>query len=101
MTIVMSRPIRCEVSRFAAVPNGPEEELSPLRTPETALLLGGSRGYIAAAYPERFLQMLKSYAAAIILLCAGALVGAVDPALAQDRRVPASGAEVRLSYAPI
>src|ERR1700737_1296315 len=45
--------------------------------------------------------MLKSLASAIILLCAGALAGAVDPAAAQDRRVPASSAELRLSYAPI
>src|SRR5437868_5903645 len=45
--------------------------------------------------------MFKFYAAAIILLCAGALACPVDSALAQDRRVPTSGAEVRLSYAPI
>jgi Do/DeqQ family serine protease len=45
--------------------------------------------------------MFKSFAAATMLLCAGALAGTVDPAVAQDRRVPSSGAEVRLSYAPI
>src|SRR5437868_13124976 len=45
--------------------------------------------------------MFKFYAAAIILLCAGALACPVDSALAQDRRVPSSPAELRLSYAPI
>src|SRR6186713_1706788 len=45
--------------------------------------------------------MLKSFAATI-LLCVGSLAaGAVDHAAAQDRRVPSSGAELRLSYAPI
>src|SRR5689334_18082891 len=45
--------------------------------------------------------MLKSFAATI-LLCVGSLAaGAIDGAAAQDRRVPASGAELRLSYAPI
>jgi Do/DeqQ family serine protease len=38
---------------------------------------------------------------AIILLSVGALAGAVDHAAGQDRRVPTSSAEVRLSYAPI
>src|SRR4030095_2478072 len=43
--------------------------------------------------------MLKSFAT--ILLCVGYLAaGAVDHAAAQDRRVPSSGAELRLSYAP-
>jgi Do/DeqQ family serine protease len=42
--------------------------------------------------------MLKSLAAATILLCVGALAG---NAAAQDRRLPASAAELRLSYAPI
>src|SRR5450755_731629 len=45
--------------------------------------------------------MLKSLAAATILLCVGALGGTADQATAQDRRVPSSGTEVRLSYAPI
>jgi len=45
--------------------------------------------------------MLKSIAAATILLCVWALAGVVDPAAAQDRRLPSSQAELRLSYAPI
>src|ERR1700682_4369384 len=45
--------------------------------------------------------MLKSFAAATILLCVVAMAGAVDQAAAQDRRVPASPAEIKLSYAPI
>jgi Do/DeqQ family serine protease len=45
--------------------------------------------------------MLKSLAAATILLCVGVLAGTVDQATAQDRRLPASAAELRLSYAPI
>jgi Do/DeqQ family serine protease len=45
--------------------------------------------------------MLKYFAAATTLLCVGALAGAVDHAAGQDRRVPASPAEVKLSYAPI
>src|SRR5881397_2295291 len=44
--------------------------------------------------------MLKSLVA-ITLLGVVALAGAVDRAAAQDRRVPASAADVRLSYAPI
>src|SRR5260221_9316768 len=45
--------------------------------------------------------MQKSFAVATILLCVGALEGAVDYAAGQDRRVPASPAELKLSYAPI
>jgi Do/DeqQ family serine protease len=45
--------------------------------------------------------MLKSFAAATILLCVWALAGAADQAAAQERRLPASQAELRLSYAPI
>src|ERR1700704_740602 len=45
--------------------------------------------------------MLKSFATAAILVCVGTLAGSVDRASAQDRRVPASAAELRLSYAPI
>src|ERR1700710_2619981 len=45
--------------------------------------------------------MLRSVTAATILLCVGALAGAVDDAGPQDRRVPASPTELRLSYAPI
>jgi len=45
--------------------------------------------------------MLKTCTAATILLCVGALAGTVHHAAAQDRRVPASPAELRLSYAPI
>src|SRR5438094_5309269 len=44
--------------------------------------------------------MLKSLVA-ISLLSLVAAAGAATPALAQDRRVPASAAELRLSYAPI
>src|SRR5881397_1331714 len=44
--------------------------------------------------------MLKSLVA-ITLLGVVALAGAVDRAAAQDRRVPASAADVRLSYAPV
>src|SRR3977135_1098338 len=45
--------------------------------------------------------MLKYFAAATFLLCAGALAGAVDDAAGQDRRVPGSPTELKLSYAPI
>jgi Do/DeqQ family serine protease len=45
--------------------------------------------------------MPKSRTAATILLCLGALAGTVHQATAQDRRVPTSPAELRLSYAPI
>src|ERR1700736_6106711 len=45
--------------------------------------------------------MLKSFAAATILLCVVAMAGTVDNAAGQERRVPASPAEVKLSYAPI
>jgi Do/DeqQ family serine protease len=45
--------------------------------------------------------MLKSLAVATVLLCLGALAGSIDEASAQDRRVPASAAEIRLSYGPI
>jgi Do/DeqQ family serine protease len=45
--------------------------------------------------------MLRFRNAATILLCLGALAGTVHKAAAQDRRVPASPAELRLSYAPI
>src|ERR1700710_1833961 len=45
--------------------------------------------------------MLRSVTAATILLCVGALAGAVDDAAGQDRRLPVSPSELRLSYAPI
>src|SRR6266566_4861953 len=45
--------------------------------------------------------MLRSCTAATILLCLAAMAGTVHQAAAQDRRVPASPAELRLSYAPI
>ena len=45
--------------------------------------------------------MLKSPVVAITLLSVMAWAGTVDRAAAQDRRVPASPADIRLSYAPI
>src|SRR3981189_949819 len=45
--------------------------------------------------------MLRFRNAATILLCLGALAGTVHQAAAPDRRVTASPAELRLSYAPI
>jgi len=45
--------------------------------------------------------MLRPFVVAITLLNLVALAGTVDRAAAQDRRVPASPAEIRLSYAPI
>src|SRR5450755_3436516 len=45
--------------------------------------------------------MLRSCTAATILLCLGASAPAMSQALSQDRRVPASPTELRLSYAPI
>src|SRR5881409_3372297 len=45
--------------------------------------------------------MLRPFVVAITLLGVVALAGTVDRAAAQDRRVPASPAEIRLSYAPI
>jgi Do/DeqQ family serine protease len=45
--------------------------------------------------------MLRSLTAATILLCVGALAVTVDDAAGQDRRVPVSPTELRLSYAPI
>jgi Do/DeqQ family serine protease len=45
--------------------------------------------------------MLRSLTAATILLCVGALAGTVDDAAGQDRRVPVSPMELKLSYAPI
>src|SRR2546430_498119 len=45
--------------------------------------------------------MLRPFVVAITLLGVVALAGTVDRAAAQDRRVPASPADIRLSYAPI
>src|SRR5216683_8099797 len=45
--------------------------------------------------------MLRPFVVAITLLNLVALAGTVDRAAAQDRRVPASPADIRLSYAPI
>src|ERR1700682_3807847 len=45
--------------------------------------------------------MLNPFVVAITLLSVVALAGTVDRLAAQDRRVPASAAEIRLSYAPI
>src|ERR1700758_508912 len=44
--------------------------------------------------------MLRNICAAVITLL-GVTLGGLDPAPAQDRRVPSSAAELRLSYAPI
>src|SRR5437764_5114057 len=45
--------------------------------------------------------MPRPFVVAIILLGVVALAGTVDRGAAQDRRVPASPADIRLSYAPI
>src|SRR5258707_13016226 len=45
------------------------------------------------------MNLIRSLAPSLALLLASAVVAM--PALAQDRRVPSSGAELRLSYAPI
>jgi Do/DeqQ family serine protease len=45
--------------------------------------------------------MLRLIRAAVFTVFCTALLGSLDPALAQDRRVPSSPAELRLSYAPI
>src|SRR2546421_10022818 len=45
--------------------------------------------------------MLRPFVVAITLLGVVALAGTVDRAAAQDRRVPASPSDIRLSYAPI
>src|SRR2546430_10214554 len=45
--------------------------------------------------------MLRPFVVAITLLGVVALAGTLDRAAAQDRRVPASPADIRLSYAPI
>src|SRR5260370_17615014 len=45
--------------------------------------------------------MLRSFVVANTLLAVVALAGTVDRAAAQERRVPASPADIRLSYAPI
>src|SRR5437667_4149438 len=95
LTTVMQPHAAAEEGSFGGIRTSDFRRQAPGESGETALLLGLSGRYIIAAYPERFLEMLKSYAAAIILLCAGALAGVADPAFAQDRRVPSSGAEVR------
>ena len=45
------------------------------------------------------MNLIRSLAPSFALLLVSAVV--TTPALAQDRRVPSSGAELRLSYAPI
>ncbi|MBR0718843.1 DegQ family serine endoprotease [Bradyrhizobium liaoningense] len=45
--------------------------------------------------------MFRPIRAAVFTAMSVALLGSLDPALAQDRRVPSSPAELRLSYAPI
>ena len=45
--------------------------------------------------------MLRTICAAVITAICATLSGSLDPASAQDRRVPSSPAELRLSYAPI
>src|SRR6201987_1405679 len=44
--------------------------------------------------------MLRNICAAVVTLL-GVTLGPLDPVLAQDRRVPSSAQELRLSYAPI
>ncbi|MBR0828785.1 DegQ family serine endoprotease [Bradyrhizobium manausense] len=45
--------------------------------------------------------MFRPIRAAVFTATCIALLGSLDPALAQDRRVPSSPAEIKLSYAPI
>jgi Do/DeqQ family serine protease len=45
--------------------------------------------------------MFRSTCAAAVTAIFATLLGSLDPAIAQDRRVPSSPAELRLSYAPI
>src|SRR6516225_7385701 len=49
----------------------------------------------------REVGMFRLIRAAIIAAACATLLGSLDPAVAQDRRVPSSPAELRLSYAPI
>src|SRR5579864_525909 len=61
-----------------------------------SLLIAGRCAYICGSYPLRNPLMIsvRISTALLVLLAAG-------PAPAQDRRVPSSQAELRLSYAPI
>ena len=45
--------------------------------------------------------MFRTICAAVLTAICATLPGSLDPAFAQDRRVPSSPAELRLSYAPI
>jgi Do/DeqQ family serine protease len=54
--------------------------------------------YIPFVFREASMFRISAFAAA---LCAVVLTGSVNPATAQERRVPASQAELRLSFAPI
>jgi Do/DeqQ family serine protease len=45
--------------------------------------------------------MFRLIRAAVLAALCATLLGSLDPAVAQDRRVPSSPAELRLSYAPI
>jgi Do/DeqQ family serine protease len=66
--------------------------------------LAAGTAYIRARFQNEALMLHKLRIAAAIFLSPAFIAGAVfgaDPAFAQDRRVPASPAELRLSYAPI
>jgi Do/DeqQ family serine protease len=55
--------------------------------------------YIPFVFREASMFRISAFLAAA--LCAVVLTGSVNPATAQDRRAPASQAELQLSYAPI
>src|SRR5579864_8485969 len=61
-----------------------------------SLLIAGRCAYICGSYPSGnpLMNLVRIFTALLVLLAAG-------PASAQDRRVPSSQAELRLSYAPI
>src|SRR5690348_15831720 len=62
------------------------------------VILHRRMNYIPFVFREASMFRISAFAAA---LCAVVLTGSVNPATAQERRVPASQAELRLSFAPI
>jgi Do/DeqQ family serine protease len=66
-----------------------------------ALLMPPRTAYIRGDFLKRVRMFRHFRRVAAIAVFAALLAGTSNPATAQDRRVPASAAELRLSYAPI
>src|SRR6478752_2319985 len=93
---VDSRPFR------ASWP-APARAKQPSKGPSGGLYFHGRRGISAESGQNQLMTIAKTVAkfASLVLVLTGGFAALGTPGVAQDRRVPASPAELKLSFAPV